>query len=536
MATITESKKILEEWKEHCRQIQNLTDTASLVRENPSQRQLRIKKLQRDYAAFCEYYFPHFLILRDKVTGEPIRTIHNAPFHNAAANKVKNTPNLKAVFKWPRGHAKSTHFDIFMPLWLMFQPKRLINFMVIVGKSEDSADRLLGDIQAELQYNKRIIADFGKQMSMGSWTEGEFTTKDGVYFLACGRGQSPRGLRKRESRPDYIVIDDLDDDELCRNERRVRELTDWVKEALFGALDVGRGRFLMVGNLISKTSVLANICATKGVHVSTVYAVDNDGNPVWKEKWTKEEAREYADFVGYRAWNKEMMHNPIVEGTVFRQEWIKWAKRPAWKNFSEFVLYIDPSWKSKKTNDTKSAKLWGKQGTNLWNLRAFVRKSSLAELVRWCYDRYEEYCLASRTEGVFRTTEIASTSISIRFVMEASFMQDILLDEFTTEGNLRGYQLPITGDTRKKPDKFQRIEAISPLWERGFVFYDISQKEDPDMQAGIEQLLAFEKGMAGNDDAPDADEGAIWLLQRNTRQQIYQPRLTPRSHIPKNSW
>lgn len=536
MATITESKKILEEWKEHCRQIQNLTDTASLVRENPSQRQLRIKKLQRDYAAFCEYYFPHFLILRDKVTGEPIRTIHNAPFHNAAANKVKNTPNLKAVFKWPRGHAKSTHFDIFMPLWLMFQPKRLINFMVIVGKSEDSADRLLGDIQAELQYNKRIIADFGKQMSMGSWTEGEFTTKDGVYFLACGRGQSPRGLRKRESRPDYIVIDDLDDDELCRNERRVRELTDWVKEALFGALDVGRGRFLMVGNLISKTSVLANICATKGVHVSTVYAVDNDGNPVWKEKWTKEEAREYADFVGYRAWNKEMMHNPIVEGTVFRQEWIKWAKRPAWKDFSEFILYIDPSWKSKKTNDTKSAKLWGKQGTNLWNLRAFVRKSSVAELVRWCYDRYEEYCLASRTEGVFRTTEIASTSISIRFVMEASFMQDILLDEFTTEGNLRGYQLPITGDTRKKPDKFQRIEAISPLWERGFVFYDISQKEDPDMQAGIEQLLAFEKGMAGNDDAPDADEGAIWLLQRNTRQQIYQPRLTPRSHIPKNSW
>ena len=33
----------------------------------------------------------------------------------------------------------------------------------------------------------------------------------------------------------------LDDDELCRNEKRVKELTDWVKEALFGALDVGRG-------------------------------------------------------------------------------------------------------------------------------------------------------------------------------------------------------------------------------------------------------------------------------------------------------
>lgn len=520
MATITELKQMQLEWQEHCRQIQSITDTKSLVRETAVEKERRIRRLQKDYAAFCEYYFPHFLQQRDKVTGEVVRIVHNAPFHNAAAQKVKNTPNLKAVFKWPRGHAKSTHMDIFTPLWLMFQPKRLIDFMVVVGKSEDSANRLLGDIQAELQYNKRIIADYGKQMSMGDWTEGEFTTKDGVHFLACGRGQSPRGLRKRESRPDYIVIDDLDDDELCRNPRRVREMTDWVKEALFGALDVGRGRFIMVGNLISKTSVLADICKTKGVHVSEVKAVDGEGNPVWREKWTKEEARAYAEFVGYRAWEKEMMHNPIIEGTVFKQEWIKYAKRPAWRDFDELVLYIDPSWKSKKTNDTKAAKLWGKYKSQLWHLRAFVRKASVAELVRWCYDLYE-WSLEQ--------------NIPIRFMMEASFMQDIILDDFTIEGNLRGYQLPITGDKRKKPDKFQRVEAISPLWERGFVYYDISQKDDPDMQAGIAQTLAFEKGMSGNDDAPDADEGAIWQLQRTTRQESFQPQFSKRQ-TSKNSW
>lgn len=520
MATIAELKQMQLEWQEHCRQIQSITDTKSLIRETAVQKEQRIHRLQKDYAAFCEYYFPHFLQLRDKVTGEVIRIVHNAPFHNAAALKVKNTPNLKAVFKWPRGHAKSTHMDIFTPLWLMFQPKRLINFMVVVGKSEDSANRLLGDIQAELQYNKRIIADFGKQMSMGDWTEGEFTTKDGVHFLACGRGQSPRGLRKREARPDYIVIDDLDDDELCRNPRRVREMTDWVKEALFGALDVGRGRFIMVGNLISKTSVLADICKTKGVHVSEVKAVDGEGNPTWREKWTKEEARAYAEFVGYRAWEKEMMHNPIIEGTVFKQEWIKYAKHPAWREFDELVLYIDPSWKSKKTNDTKAAKLWGKYKSQLWHLRAFVRKASVAELVRWCYDLYE-WSLEK--------------NISIRFMMEASFMQDIILDDFTIEGNQRGYQLPITGDKRKKPDKFQRVEAISPLWERGFVYYDVSQKDDPDMQAGIAQTLAFEKGMSGNDDAPDADEGAIWQLQRTTRQESFQPQFSKRK-TSKNSW
>ena len=519
MATISEFKKIQEEWKEHCRQIQSITDTKSLARENATQKEKRIRKLQKDYAAFCEYYFPHFLTLRDKVTGEAIRVIHNAPFHNAAAKKVHDTPNLKAVFKWPRGHAKSTHFDIFMPLWLMFQPKRLINFMVLVGKSEDSADRLLGDIQAELQYNKRIIADYGKQMSAGNWTEGEFTTKDGVYFLACGRGQSPRGLRKREARPDYIVIDDLDDDELCRNEKRVRELTDWVKEALFGALDVGRGRFLMVGNLISKTSVLANICATKGVHVSEIKAVDKDGNPVWKEKWTKEEAKEYADFVGYRAWNKEMMHNPISNGTIFRQEWIRYKKILPLKKYDQLICYTDPSFKSTTANDYKACRFWGKVGSELHLIDTYVRQDTVSGMVRWLYNLYESL----------------PDDVSVLFMMEANFMQDIILDEFTTEGNLRGYQLPIMPDTRKKPDKVQRIEAVSPLWERGFVFYNEALKNTPDMQVGIDQTLALERGSRVHDDAPDADEGAIYYLQKNTRQQIYTPRFGKRP-TSKNIW
>lgn len=135
MATAAEKKKAYEEWKERCRQVQAITDTSLMKSETPVERDMRIKRLLNNYAAFCEYYFPHFLQLRDKTTGEVIRTIHNAPFHNEAARKVRNTPDLKAVFMWPRGHAKSTHLDVFTPLWLTFQPKRLINFMVVVGKS-----------------------------------------------------------------------------------------------------------------------------------------------------------------------------------------------------------------------------------------------------------------------------------------------------------------------------------------------------------------------------------------------------------------
>lgn len=517
--TAAEKKLAYEQWKEHCKRIQSITDTALLANETAAERDKRKARLLGNYAAFCEYYFPHFLTLRDKTTGEVIRTIHNAPFHNEAARKVKNTPNLKAVFQWPRGHAKSTHFDIFMPLWLMFQPKRLINFMVVVGKSEDSACRLLGDIQAELEHNQRIIADFGKQKGNASWQDGEFKAANGVKFLACGRGQSPRGLRDREARPDYIVIDDLDDDELCRNDKRVHDLTDWVKEALFGSLDVGRGRFIMVGNLISKTSVLANIAKTKGVYLSVIKAVDKNGEPVWREKWTKEEAQEYRDFVGYRAWEKEMMHNPINDGTIFRHDWIRYKKVLPLAKYDQLICYTDPSFKSTTANDYKASRLWGKVGTELHLIDCYVRQDTVGGMVRWLYDLYE------------RTRD----TVSIAFYMEANMLQDIILDEFTEEGNRRGYQLPITGDKRKKPDKLQRIENISPLWERGFVFYNEALKTSPDMEVGIEQTLSLERGSRVHDDAPDADEGAIWYLQRNTRVTQYKPRFGKRPK-PKNSW
>ena len=115
-------------------------------------------------------------------------------------------------------------------------------------------------------------------------------------------------------------------------------------------------------------------------------------------------------------------------------------------------------------------------------------------------------------------------------------MQDMLMDDFVKEGELRGYQLPIVGDKRKKPDKFQRIEAAAPLWERGFVFYDDSQKDDPDMLRGLDQTLAFQKGMRGHDDAPDADEAAISILQKHSKITNFKPSFGKRRNAKNITW
>lgn len=514
MATKAEIIKAQERWKQHCETVQSAT--AVNINETQAQRLARIRRLRSDYAAFVDYYFPHWTVNPETGKATPC-----APFHVSAANAILKDRNIKAAFQWHRGAAKSTNMDVFVPMWLMAQEHREINVMVLVGKSEDNAKTLLGDIQAELQYNQRYIHDFGEQYNVGSWEEGEFVTRSEVAFFARGRGQSPRGLRYRSHRPDYVIIDDLDDDELVESPDRVNKLFDWLRSALFGTLDGGRGRFIMVGNLIAKNSVLARWCDIKSVHVTRVNIYDNRGNVSWATKWTPQEVKDIEAVVGYRAFQKEYMNNPIIEGAIFRNEWIRWGKRPAWSKFSEIVLYIDPSFKGSTKNDYKAAKLWGKAGTTLYHLSAFVRQSSVAEMVRWCYDLYEW----TREQG-----------IAVRWYMEANFMQDTILDEFRREGELRGYQLPITGDKRKKPDKFQRVEAISPLWERGFVVYDETQRDDPDMLAGIDQTLAFEKGMRGHDDAPDADEGAIWMLQRDTRTKSFTPSFGRRTNAKNVSW
>lgn len=498
------NKQLIKEWQEHCGAVQQATTTK--LNETTQDIEDRIKRARKDYAFFVEYYFPHYAKSK------------TAKFQIDAAKKLKEKKNIKALFEWARGHAKSTHMTIFIPLWLHIQEQREINVMVLVGKSEESADKLLSDLQAELQHNQRLIKDFGEQYNEGSWEEGKFVTKTGLACFALGRGQSPRGLRHRSARPDYIVIDDIDDDQTCRNEARVNNILDWVLEALFGAMDMGRGRFIMVGNRIHKKSVLAKFSKLKGIYHTIVNVINKLGFPSWPEKYTLEEINQEISFIGYRRAQKEWFNNPVEEGKVFKEEWITWAKAPALKQFDQIVVYADPSWKDKKKNDYKAVRMWGRKGTRLWLLKSFVRQTSVRSMVAFFYDIHE-----SLPQGV-----------TAQYYMEANLLQDILLDEFTEEGSIRGYQLPIRGDKRSKPNKFMRIENTSPLYERGVIRYDILLKEDEDTQTGTDQLLGFESGSTIHDDAPDADEGAIYLLQQGGRTMKSKPIFGRREH--KNEW
>ncbi|MDN4015266.1 hypothetical protein QX233_22720, partial [Chryseobacterium gambrini] len=85
--------------------------------------------------------------------------------------------------------------------------------------------------------------DFGEQYNFGSWEDGDFTTKEGIRFLAFGRDQSPRGARENEKRPNYGVVDDVDDDDIVHNPKRVDKVVKKILGAMYFALSIKGARF-----------------------------------------------------------------------------------------------------------------------------------------------------------------------------------------------------------------------------------------------------------------------------------------------------
>lgn len=481
------SKELIQRWNDRIAWIQS---THFDVAENEGVKQSRICRARKDYAYFVKTYFPH------------LAKKECAKFQLDAARYLLKHKQTRALFEWARSHAKSSHLSMMIPLWLKIQEDKQLHVMVLVSKSQDAAIRLLSDLQAELQYNELFNRDFGKQVMDGSWETGEFRTADGCLFVALGRGQSPRGLKDRGKRPDYIVIDDIDDDEMVRNPTRVGNILEWCLTALFGTMEGGRGRFVMVGNRIGKDSVLARYATRPGIYHTTVNMLDKKGNPAWPENYTLTEVKEIINFVGERRFQKEYMNNPINEGSVFLNKHIRFGRMLDLRFYRSLVCYTDPSFKDSNTSDFKATMLLGKAPTGEYHiLKAYVDQTSVSNMVQWHYDI--DAWIAGK--------------VPCLYFMEANFLQDLILNEFRTLGQQAGHQIPIRGDQRKKPDKFSRIEAMQPLFERGLMLLNEKEKDTTGMRQLVEQLLMFEKGSRSHDDAPDALEGAVWLLNQRTR-------------------
>jgi len=461
-------------------------ETSSLPQESEAERKKRIEKLLNDPKKFQEYYFPYL-----KETPEYII--------KAAKKLLKN----KDFFGWWmmfRGARKTTWLSCILPLMMMARGE--MKFMVLIGINEKQAKRLLGNIHANLSSNARFIADFGAQKQLGSWEDLEFTTMNGVSFVGMGMGQSPRGLNKNMVRPDYILATDLDSKALSKNPSRCKEMYDWLMEDLMGTIETGgegSSRFVFDNNFFSKISIGAMLKEhNKDIEIIRVDIMDKQGNPaanfITKEWIAKKKKR-----IGFFAFQREYMNEPLEEGTFFKAEQIVFRDELPLHEYDGVVFYVDPTWKSKKTSDTKAIAALGKTGSEYDLLRVFCRRAEMPIMTSWHYDTAFEFT--------------ANDCYPVHWI-EGSFNQDELVEDYDLEGEERGVWLDIIPDTDRKGDKTARIKSLQPLFLRGKIFFSNRLKEQPDWETAKNQLLAFEEGSSANDDFPDALHGAKVKLDK----------------------
>jgi len=133
----------------------------------------------------------------------------------------------------PRMHAKTTALtQTFCLASVLFRERE---YVLVVSDTITQATQFLGDIKRELIDNESIKNLF-KIRELTKDTEDDLicTCEDGHQFRISAKGseQKVRGLKWNNKRPDLILCDDLENDEIVLNKDRRLKFKRWFYGAL----------------------------------------------------------------------------------------------------------------------------------------------------------------------------------------------------------------------------------------------------------------------------------------------------------------
>lgn len=478
-------RQALNEWDKFRKQVERSTYVD--MSETPVLQKKRIAQLERNHEDWFKYYFPMYA------------KNESANFHKAATKRWMENERIYEVRAWSRELAKSTR-SMMEDIKLMLTQKA--KFKIQVSSSYDKACSLLQPYMINLESNQRIINDYGEQKKIGSWEAGFFVTKNGCGFVAIGAGQSPRGLKLEDFRPDILDIDDIDTDEDCRNAKIIKQKWEWVEQALLPTLSVsGRKRIRFNGNIIAKYCCITE-AIKKADFVDVINIRDKNGQSTWPQKNSEEDIDYTLSKISYISAQKEYYNNPISEGSVFKEMFYK--TMPPVSQYQFLVCYIDLSYKSSAKNDYKAAALMGKWKDEYHLRKCWLKQGTTRELAI----------------GLMDIQKAAGTT-PVYWIAEEVFLLDIILKELQQNFIELKSNIVITGDKRKKPDKFTRIEtSLEPINTNGKFFFNQAEQSNPHMQTMDDQFKALEPGSRTHDDGPDACEGAKQIIDSKIFQDI----------------
>lgn len=326
---------------------------------------------ERDIEAFGQHFFKNHL------------KIDTPEFHRYIYKKYQS--NLKRIgIGAPRGHAKSTVTDLVYLAWCIVHKKA--KFILLVSDTYSQATLFLEALKAELESNDKLIAFYG-DLTTKNWSEGEIIT-NGIMIKALGATMKVRGLKFRESRPDLIIIDDLENDELVENKDRREKLERWFNGALIPSLDK-EGRVIIIGTILHYDSLLAKILdKDKYTEYDTkTYRAIMDGKALWPEHLNLKELekikKEYIEKGQASLFYSEYMNDPIdKESQEFKREYFQYRTQDELSKLeTNNFLTIDTAISQRDSADYTGFCDNSVDKENKWNIKAWRKRISPLELI-----------------------------------------------------------------------------------------------------------------------------------------------------------
>jgi predicted phage terminase large subunit-like protein len=269
-------------------------------------------------------------------------------FHKEAWELCTSKFPLVAISA-PRGHAKTTGITVSYGLaTLLFRERK---FMVLVSDTEAQATMFLGFFKEHLQDNPALIELFGlKRNQEGKVvflkdTETDIIVEmdDGHKFrvMAKGAEQKLRGMIWNGTRPDIILCDDMENDELVMNKDRREKMRRWFYSALLPSRS-SHGIVRCVGTILHMDSLLERLMPkpwdrwsvreelklssqtwVSGGWRSVKYKAHNEdfSKILWPTRWTKQKLQqERENYVAQGlpdAYSQEYLNIPIDESVSY---------------------------------------------------------------------------------------------------------------------------------------------------------------------------------------------------------------------------
>lgn len=242
----------------------------------------------------------------------------------------------------PRGFAKSTALTFAYSLFLIVF--KISRHLLLIGSNEANAAAFLQEMKTEFLENEDLIAYSGfARFKKETETEMVLEFNDGrrVRVIAKGAQQRMRGMKWERRRPDTVLFDDMEDEEMVLNEARRKKFRDWFLGTVRPIIADG-GRIRGVGTIIGFDSFLERTMPKEtsentineplrdyrkesipGQWMSVKYRAHGPTyeHLLWPERFSetvlKEIRREYFEMGMLDIYGQEYLNNPIDETTAY---------------------------------------------------------------------------------------------------------------------------------------------------------------------------------------------------------------------------